>query len=855
MKTIVYTTALIGAMSISGCAPQNEGLSQQQLHRFAQQLDLTFRVNDNLSAKDCSETLGGGQCFSGELVLRSPLPFESNNWAIYFSNTKPIQSDSSDAFDITHINGDLHALTPTKNFTGFEADASLEIPFKGTFWSISQTDATPNYFIVSGELEPEIIQSTQEQVNTSTEEAYLPFVAEFKRPEQYKRSEQDNSPLADAEHLYQYYQNLQASTAAESQPRIIPKPAQSNWTGDTMSLDKGLQLPADFLSSALGKLFSLESLPLSQTGLLVQLNQDDDIAKQGYQLDIGDTIQLRYRDTAGQFYGLITLAGLYDPDSNSLPKGQIQDQPRYDFRGVHLDVARNFHSKTFIEKLLDQMALLKLNKLHLHLADDEGWRLEIPGLPELTDIGGYRCFDLTERRCLQPQLGSGPFKDTSVNGYLSVTEYQQLLQYAAERHIEIIPSLDMPGHSRAAIKSMEVRYQRLMAEGKTEQAQRYRLVEPEDKTVYSSVQYYNDNTLNPCIDSTYRFVEKVLSEVQAMHQAVGVPIQRYHIGADETEGAWVDSPACQALMQQQGINEADKLTGYFIEKVTATVAGMGVTAGAWSDGLSHVDAQKLPEQIHANVWGTLYWDGAKTAHQMANTGWDVVLSIPDVLYFDFPYSAHPDEPGYYWATRSTDSFQVFQFMPDNLPVHAEIWRDRMGNAFRVEDNTPLQDDARAYGIQGQLWSETLRLDSQVSYMLFPRLHALAERAWHKADWELAYTAGQSYGPDTNYFDQAHRQQQLADWQGFAGTLVTGYLPLLTQQELMFRLPPPGAVIEHGVLSIALPWPHLEAEYRTHNGKWQTYKAPVETDTPINVRTRLPGTDKVSRAFFLNNDSK
>lgn len=129
-----------------------------------------------------------------------------------------------------------------------------------------------------------------------------------------------------------------------------------------------------------------------------------------------------------------------------------------------VDVARNFHSKQAILATLDQMAAYKMNKLHLHLTDDEGWRIEIPGLPELTDIGAQRCFDPSETECVLPQLGSGPNADNFGSGYFTKQDYLEILQYAKARHIEVIPEIDMPAHARAAVVSMEARYQRLMQE-------------------------------------------------------------------------------------------------------------------------------------------------------------------------------------------------------------------------------------------------------------------------------------------------------------------------------------------------------------------------------------------------------
>ncbi|MDZ7903052.1 MAG: family 20 glycosylhydrolase [Rheinheimera sp.] len=153
-------------------------------------------------------------------------------------------------------------------------------------------------------------------------------------------------------------------------------------------------------------------------------------------------------DNAGVFYGVQSLLNLIPAGQASnyrLPQLVASDAPRYGWRGMHYDMARNFHGKAVTLQLIEQMARYKLNKLHLHLTEDEGWRLEIPGLPELTDIGGTRCFDLTEQKCLLTQLGTGPHRTGSGNGYYSTADFIEILKFAAARHIEVIPEIDMPG--------------------------------------------------------------------------------------------------------------------------------------------------------------------------------------------------------------------------------------------------------------------------------------------------------------------------------------------------------------------------------------------------------------------------
>ncbi|GAB3018217.1 family 20 glycosylhydrolase [Bowmanella dokdonensis] len=833
-------------------------LDQQQLDHLAHNLQVSYKLVDNFETH-CEDGQTKGNCYLANLTLSMPEDFAATDWQLYFSHPRPIDWEGSTEFDISHINGDLHRLTPTAEFSGFSGK-TLVVPLKAAHAFVSESDIMPNYYLVSEGLAPRVIESTKEQRDEQSDLIAVAHVEPFILPKQYLRSPDDSVAQADAAYLYQYHQTLhpqQSSNADESNPtRIIPSISDAAPNGHWLDLSKGVELPQDpELAFATGQL-QQAGIQHSPQGIPLTLSFSDRLAPEAYSLQITDKgIDIHAGSKTGQLYALISLWALLDKPGLKVHTGSYQDAPRFAFRGLHLDVARNFHSKEMVLRLLDQMALVKLNKLHLHLADDEGWRLQIPGLPELTEIGAYRCHDPDERRCLLPQLGSGPHRDTQVNGYYSVQDYKDILKYAKARHIEVIPSLDMPGHSRAAVRAMQARYQHYMEQEDAGKARQYLLTDPDDSTVYQSIQYYHDNTLNPCLDSTYTFVEKVLREIKQMHQQAGLPLSRYHIGADETAGAWKASPACQKLMARENIAEAEHLTAYFVEKVTGIVNQMGIMAGAWSDGLSHVEPDKLSPRIQANIWDTLYSQGHNRAHDFANRGWDTVLSLPDVLYFDFPATADPKEPGYYWGSRSTDTFQVFQFMPDNLPAHAELWPDRLGQPYAAKDTTPLAEDAGITGIQGQLWSETVRHDSQAEYMLYPRLFALAERAWHRADWELDYVAGREYGPKTSHFAPSARTAQLQDWQGFVRQLASETLPRLAADEIMFRLPPPGGKIEEGKLYANALWPALQIEYRTDQGPWQSYQSPVSVRGEVEIRARLPGFKRSSRILRVASHAK
>ncbi|MCV6606317.1 MAG: family 20 glycosylhydrolase, partial [Porticoccaceae bacterium] len=183
------------------------------------------------------------------------------------------------------------------------------------------------------------------------------------------------------------------------------------------------------------------------------------------------------------------------------------------------------------------------------------------------------------------------------------------------------------------------------------------------------------------------------------------------------------------------------LGGYFIERISRLLDQKGIEVAGWSDGLSHTNRDNMPDFLQSNIWTTLPGGAHKVANKHLDNGWDVVLSIPDMLYFDLPYTFDPKETGYHWASRHTDTQHVFEFMPGNLPAHAEFRRDVKGQPFTADDrpsngengtdHRPLRPGERFAGIQGHLWSEMVRSERQAQYQLFPRILAVAERAWKK----------------------------------------------------------------------------------------------------------------------------
>jgi hexosaminidase len=228
----------------------------------------------------------------------------------------------------------------------------------------------------------------------------------------------------------------------------------------------------------------------------------------------------------------------------------------------------------------------------------------------------------------------------------------------------------------------------------------------------------------------------------------------------------------------------------------------------------------------------------------------VVISTPEVMYFDSPQAADPKERGYDWPSRATDTRKVFDFMPENLPAHAELWSDLHGRAQASKDEHPLHPGVRFAGLQGQLWSETIRSDAQVDYMLYPRMLALAERAWHGADWEVPYTPGAAYAPTTGAFTAQMRVRRDADWDAFANLLGGRELTRLDAAGVAYRIPTVGAVVVDGKLKANVEFPGLPIEYRLEGGAWRPYVEDAPVSGPVEVRARSADGKRAGRGLVV-----
>jgi hexosaminidase len=523
---------------------------------------------------------------------------------------------------------------------------------------------------------------------------------------------------------------------------------------------------------------------------------------------------------AGVFYGLQSLRSLLSPTAPTpraglvLPAIRVVDAPRFGYRGFMLDVARNFHPKPAVLRTLDLLARYKLNVFHLHLTDDEGWRIELPSLPELTAMGARRGHTLDASRNLPPAFGSGPDVDRPFgSGFFSRADYAEILRYAAARHIEVIPEIEMPGHARAAIKALG-------------------LSDLEDRSVYTSAQGYHDNVMNPVLESTYRFVERVVGDLVAIHREAGVPLRHIHMGGDEVpSGVWEGSPAVQAYLKAHDLRSVDELWFVFYGRVEQILKAQGVVPSGWEE-IAVRKTQRDGRQTNipnpdfaahgwrAYVWNNVPGGGAEDlAYRLANGGYDVVLSPVSNLYFDLAWNQNPEETGLDWGGY-VDLRRPFQFIP--LDYYRNVHVDPA--VFVGKDRLTDYGRAHVVGIQGNLWSETLGGEGRLEYMMLPKLFGLAERAWAPdPDWARER--------DPERFESLYREA----WSRFVNVVGQRELPRLDREVpgVNYRIPTPGLKVEGGMVRCSVELPGFALRYTT-DGSEPTARSSLVRD-PIPFR--------------------
>ena len=464
-----------------------------------------------------------------------------------------------------------------------------------------------------------------------------------------------------------------------------------------------------------------------------------------YRITLKDnTATVEAADDDALYWAGVTLANLRESaDGAPVPPMVIEDWPDLPFRGLMLDVSRNFTTKDNLLTLIDLMARYKANVLHLHMGDDEGWRVEIDALPELTSYGAFRGLpvlnedgSISEPDALQPTYSASLDRNDlsgTANGYYSHADFVEILRYAAERHIKVIPEFDTPGHSRAAIKSMEKRAELT----ETPPASSRSRPIPPATCLYRTIRTMPSMWPLNLPTSSLRQCSTALSPSTGKP----VPLDVIHVGGDEVpDGAWIGSPACQKLMQKNGWRSVERLKDYYVSRVLDIAAAKGVKIAGWQELVQHLQpetAAKLAQGLgYTNVW-TVSRGREELPYQFANQGIPVVISSAPNAYLDFAYNDSKLERGHNWGGL-VDERRTFSLLPYSM-YRSVRWDDH-GNMRDIshapDGKTPLVARENIVGVQGQLWTETIRSFDHVTYYIFPKALGLFERGWNASPaWE------------------------------------------------------------------------------------------------------------------------
>lgn len=471
---------------------------------------------------------------------------------------------------------------------------------------------------------------------------------------------------------------------------IIPLPQQLLVKEGTFSIDSStrvclsgenreLRSSAEYFASLIRQSSGIE-LPIDQlasckdqVNAVLLVLEDRGLGAEAYELVVGENgIHITAKTPQGVFYGLQSVRQLLPPQVESseqveglelaVPLVQIKDRPRYTWRGLMLDESRHFFGKAYVKKLLEQMAALKMNVFHWHLTDAPGWRLEVKKYPKLTTIGGV-----------------GNKSDPSAPAaFYTQDDIREIIAYAAQRHIQVLPEIDMPGHATAANRA----YPEHSGGGNEKRP---------------------DFTFNPGREETYSYLADILEETAALFPAPWI-----HYGGDEVHFAnsqWIDIPEVKALMAENDLQDLKEVEHYFNRRMADEIDHLGKKTVAWDEV---VDAGTDPDKT------IIIWWRHNMPEQLSKAldkGFDVVLSPRRPLYFDFvQHDSH--EKGRRWDGFN-DLQQVYEY-PDFPANYTEKQHEQI------------------LGMQASMWSETVQTRERLDYMIFPRLTALAEAAWTDA---------------------------------------------------------------------------------------------------------------------------
>lgn len=503
------------------------------------------------------------------------------------------------------------------------------------------------------------------------------------------------------------HKNKESKIITEKDVKIIPKPVNMQLQNGVFKFNKNTRFVTnntfqEEISREFIKKFNLSSgLEFQIVGHIpdsnsIQFLTNPDLLNEAYQLEVtSKTICISASGNAGFLYGLETLRQLlpvtiespelvYDADW-LIPNLTIEDHPRYKYRGLMIDVTRHFFEIDYLKKTIDRLAMLKMNVLHLHLVDDQGWRIEIKKYPKLTEVGAWRVDQ--EDKHWDGRYKTSPDEKGTYGGFYTQEELKDLVAYAASKSVEIIPEIEMPAHVSSAIAS----YPELSCFDKP--------IGVPSGGLWPITDIYCAGK-----EHTFEFLENVLLEVMEIF-----PSKYIHVGGDEaTKTNWVKCPNCKNRMQTEGLTNVEELQSYFIKRMERFINSKGKRLIGWDEIL---EGGIAPEAT------VMSWRGVKGGIEAAEQGHDVIMTPGSHCYFDHYQGPQNEEP-LAWGGYTPLS-KVYTFDP-------------------VVDTMTDAEAKHVLGGQANLWSEQIKTEAHSEYMIFPRLVALSETLWspkESRNWE------------------------------------------------------------------------------------------------------------------------
>ena len=500
-----------------------------------------------------------------------------SGWTIYYNaNREIVDSNLTGPLKSFRIHGDLFYLKPAAGFKGLKSGESISVDGIGDAWAFNISDAPAGYYLV---WDNDLKKAYAINKTTATPPADI---------NKFKRSPNQVNDQVTPEMVFEQNTTIK-DLPTQDLPVIFPTPLSYQAKDGKFILSSATAIQADPVFSNEAALLKeeLESFTSFKFNTnqnytnTILLSLDKTLPTEAYTLSVSNNqIKISASQPIGIFYALQSLksatplvAWKTKQETLDVPCMEVKDQPRFGYRGLHIDVARNFQTKEQVKRVLNWMAMYKLNKLHFHFSEDDAWRVEIPALPELTTVGVQRGHTLDSKEYMPASYGSGGDINNIQSSFYTRNDYIDILKHAKSKFIDVIPEIETPGHARAAIKAMDARYARLMKEGKPEEAKQYLLSDPDDKSVYLSAQNFRDNVMCVAQPGVYNFVATAIDAFVSMHQEAGMPLKTIHVGGDEVpQGVWEKSPIAQNLLSQlpkDKYRQTSDLWVYYWEKVNA----------------------------------------------------------------------------------------------------------------------------------------------------------------------------------------------------------------------------------------------------------------------------------------------